>query len=371
MNVLILTNFGMGLVKFRKELLETLLSQGHTLSVSFPDDSYSNEIRQMGIAFFETKVDRRGMNPLRDLSLVFSYFRLVTKIKPDMVLTYTIKPNIYGGTVCRFLRVPYLATITGLGTTFEKERLLKKVLTFLYRIGLKRARNVFFQNEENLTFFIANHVLSRHTKYEMVKGSGVNLNTYAFVPYPADADAMRFLYIGRIMKSKGIDEYIACAKTLKRKHANLVFEIIGFCEEDYQGILEVLHQQSVVVYHGVQYDVKPFIAQAHAIIQPSYSEGTSNVLLESLSMGRPVIASRIAGCMETFDEGISGLSFEPKNVDDLVKTVERFIQISHEDKARMGIAGRRKMENEYNRDEIVSRYMHHITNQGEKYGSVQ
>jgi galacturonosyltransferase len=361
----------MGIVKFRKELLETLLSNGHTLSVSFPNDSYTDEIREMGITFFDTKVDRRGINPLRDLALVSNYFRLVMQIKPDVVLTYTIKPNIYGGVACRFLRVPYIVTITGLGTTFERERLLKKMLMLLYRIGLKRARNVFFQNEENLNFFVTNHLLDRHTKIDLVKGSGVNLNTYSLVPYPIDVKVLRLVYIGRIMKSKGIDEYIACAKELKLKYDNLIFEVIGFCEEDYQSILEVLHQQSVIVYHGVQYDVKPFIAKANALIQPSYSEGTSNVLLESLSMGRPVIASRIPGCAETFDEGISGFGFEPKNADDLVKAVERFIQTPHEDKAKMGIAGRRKMETEYNRDEIVNRYVQRIINQGEKYGSVQ
>lgn len=358
MKILVLTNFGMGLYRFRKELLKELIKLGNEIVVSFPDDEYVPLFEELGCKYIETKLDRRGANPINDLKLFFSYIKIIKNIKPDIVLTYTIKPNVYGGLVCRLTKTSYLANITGLGTAIENKGLMQKLTLNLYKISLKNAKCVFFQNESNRRFFIDKGIVKSNIK--VIPGSGVNLEQYKLEEYPEDDGVIRFLYIGRIMKAKGIDELLAAAKQIKRRYSNIEFHVVGFCEEGYFEQLSELNSIGTIQFHGKQNDVHKFIKRSHATILPSYHEGTSNVLLESASSGRPVLASNVAGCKETFDEGISGLSFEAKNVDSLVSTIARFIELPYENKKEMGLMGRKKMEKKYDRSIIIKAYLDQI-----------
>lgn len=364
MRILILTNYGMGLYKFRKELLEELIKNNHEVYISLPNDQFVSRLIKLGCKYINTYVDRRGTNPISDLKLLISYLKQIKNIKPDVVLTYTIKPNIYGGIACRITGTPYITNITGMGTSIENRGVIHKVALFLYKIGLKKSNCVFFQNLPNRQFFIDNKIVQEKTK--LIPGSGVNLKQYKFVEYPLNDKTIKFLYIGRIMKSKGIEELLEAAKKVKSKYPNVQFDIVGFCEENYTNLLIKCHKAGIINYHGQQDEVQSFIKESHAIILPSYHEGISNVLLESAATGRPVLASKVTGCLETFDEGLSGLGFNAKDVEDLVSTIINFIELPYEKKKKMGLAGRKKMEEEFDRNIVVKAYIDEINSLEEK-----
>lgn len=359
MRILIFANFGMGLYKFRKELLQRIVKDNNDVYVSFPQDEYVPLIESLGCKYIETKVDRRGTNPLTDLQLLKKYIYILKEIKPDIVLTYTVKPNIYGGIACRITKTSYIANITGLGTAIENKGVIKNLTLRLYNLGLKKARCVFFQNESNKKLFLDKKIIT--TKTRVIPGSGVNLEQYNYESYPDPSIPIRFLFIGRMMKAKGIDELLNAAKTVKKKYPNVEFDLVGFCEEEYLDKLNKLSDDGIITYYGQQDNVHEFIKNAFAIILPSYHEGTSNVLLESASKGRPILASRVTGCKETFDEGKSGLGFEVKSTSSLINTIIKFIELPYKEKKEMGIAGRKKMEEKYDREIVIDAYLEEIS----------
>lgn len=358
MKILILTNFGLGLWNFRKELLEAFVNDGNEVIVSFPNDKFVQKVMDLGCRYVETKVDRRGTNPIRDLKLTFSYIKLIKRIKPDIVLTYTVKPNVYGGLACRITNIPYLPNITGLGTAIENEGLVQKIVLYLYKIGLKNAKCIFFQNDSNKQFFIDNKIVKAN--YKLLPGSGVNIEEHCFEEYPEDDKIIKFLFVGRIMKDKGIDELLKATIEVNKCFENVEFHIVGFCEENYNDRLHQLSNQGLIYYHGQQEDVHKFIKMSHVIILPSYHEGMSNVLLEAASTGRPILASSIPGCKETFIDGKSGYGFEVKNVADMVKTIKKFIELPYKDKSNMGMVGRKLMEKDFDRKLIIKEYSKRI-----------
>lgn len=357
MKILILANNDIGLYKFRKELLQELTTK-YEVYISLPYGEFIPELQKLGCKYIETSIDRRGTNPLSDLKLFSKYKKILMNIKPDAVLTYTIKPNVYGGLACRIAKIPYIANITGLGTSIESGGLIQKVALFLYKIGLRKASCVFFQNEPNRNIFLEKGIADGKTK--VIPGSGVNIKQYCLEDYPDETNGLNFLFIGRVMKDKGIEELLEAARRIKVKYPATKFDIIGEIEEDYTVQLKELEQQGIITYHGLQKDVKSFIKKSHATILPSYHEGTANVLLESAASGRPVLASRVTGCLETFDEGVSGYGFEVRNVDSLVETVIKFIELPYEQKKAMGLAGRRKMESEFDRSIVINAYTEEI-----------
>lgn len=360
MRILVLANFGMGLFNFRKELLEELISRNNEVYISLPYDEYVPKLESLGCKFVVTNLDRRGTNPITDLKLLLDYINIIKRIKPDVVLSYTIKPNVYGGIACRITKTPYMTNITGLGTAVENEGLIQKITLGLYRIGLKKASCVFFQNENNREFFTEKRIVKNNTR--LVPGSGVNIERHNLEEYPDDNETIRFLFIGRIMKAKGIEELFEAAKKVKEIYPYVQFDLVGGSEEDYVQQLVELNKLGIINYHGQQDDVHSFIKKSQATILPSYHEGTANVLLESASSGRPVLASRVPGCIETFDKDISGFCFEVRSVDSLVEAIIKFIHLPYDQRKEMGIAGRRKMEKEYNRKIVINAYLDKIDN---------
>lgn len=358
MKIMILSNSVRGIISFRLELFQFLVRKGHVITALLPADSMSNIVESTGVAVINTAIDRRGINPFTDINLLSSYIRTIKIFQPDVVLTYTIKPNIYGGIACRLTKTPYIPNITGLGTAIENGGPVSKLALFLYKRSLKNASCVFFQNQSNRQFFVDSGVIQ--TKTKLIPGSGVNLHKHSFEEYPKDNGTIKFLFIGRVMKAKGIDEFLQAAKIIQKSNSYVEFHVIGKCEENYEELLNDLDTKGIICYHGTQDDVHSYIKNAHATIQPSYHEGTSNVLLETAACGRPVLASNIPGCKETFDEGVSGFGFEVKNGNSLIKTIKKFIELPYEKKRQMGIAGRQKMEREYDRQIVINSYMEEI-----------
>lgn len=358
MKILILINNDVGLYKFRKEFLEELLKK-HEVFISSPRGPFTQKVINMGCHFIETDINRRGTNPFADIKLMLRYHKIVQKINPDLIYTYTIKPNVYGGLIAMISKTPYIATITGLGTAVQKNGWLQKFVTNLYKVSLKKASRVFFQNSDNLKFFQENKII-KDNQIRLVPGSGVNLTHYQYQKYPIDSQKINFLFVGRLMVEKGINELFEAAEYFKNKESKISFHILGFMEDNLDGRLKELITNGTIIYHGQQSDIRPFLKDAHAIIHPSYHEGLSNVLLEAAASGRPILASDIPGCQETFDEGSTGYGFSPKSTESLINVIEKFINLPHDQKEQMGLLGRKKIEKEFDRDQVVQSYINEV-----------
>lgn len=358
MKILILANNDVGLYKFRKELIEELLKE-HEVFICLPNGDFIKELVSMGCKFISCDLlDRHGTNPIKELKLVFWYKKKLREYKPDIVFTYTIKPNVYGGAACASLDIPYVVNVTGLGTAVENPGLMQLVTVNLYKYGLRKAQKVFFQNTENRDFMVKKGAVKG--KYDMLPGSGVNLNNYTVSEYP-NGETVDFVFVSRIMKEKGIDQYLEAAKEIKKRHPETRFHICGFCEQTYEDVLQKLNDDGTIIYHGLVKDMSDIYKEMSCIVHPTYyPEGLSNVLLEACASGRPIITTNRSGCREVVDDGINGVVVEEKNSQDLIKKIEEFLSVSWEERRNMGLAGRVKVEKEFNRQIVIQKYLSEI-----------
>ncbi len=363
MKILILTNYANGLVLFRKELLQSFLEKNIQVKVSVPFDENCKKIEELGCEVIPTPLERRGNNPLRDGKLFLFYRKLLKTERPDVVLTYTIKPNLYGGLACKMAKIPYLVNITGLGTALENGGMLSKILLTFYQISTKKAKRVFFQNSENMRFFHENNIALDNSY--LLPGSGVNLETHAFHEYPSETEGITFLSVIRIMKDKGIEEFLVAAEKMKQAHDNIHFLLVGEYEEEtrdfYAPWIKKLCDMGSIQYLGHIDNVPEIMAKSHVIIHPSYHEGLSNVLLEAAACGRPVLSSNVAGCRETYIEGISGLSFMPKDTESLMHAIETILTYTEADRREMGIRGREHVKAVFDRRIVIDTYIKEIS----------
>lgn len=357
MTVLILINNDFWLYRLRRELLVSLCEKDQVFC-ALPYGELIPELKKIGGTYIPFEFDRRGMNPFADLGQLLRYILLIRKIRPDAVLTYTIKPNVYGGLACRITKTPYIANVTGIGAAVANGGVLSMITTSLYATGLKGARCVFFQNTAHREMFLKRQLVRGKTR--LIPGSGVNPSDYRLTKYPPPGRETRFLFVGRIMRVKGIEELLAAMRELRQSGQDIFLDIVGPYDEDYSRTLEQAEREGFTAYHGLQLDVRPFYEAAHCVVLPSYREGTSNVLLEAASAGRPVIATSVPGCRETFDEGITGFGCQPGDVDSLVEAMEKFLVLSWEKRAAMGKAGHEKIVREFDRKIVIDAYMEEI-----------
>lgn len=359
MKVALVINSSGGLFNFRKDLIIELMKEGHEVVALTPFEARMDQLRELGIRLIETPIDRRGINPVADQKLIRLYEHILSKEKPDIVVTYTIKPNVYAGLVCRHRKIPYVVNVTGLGTAFENGGLLKKVVVVLNRVALKKAKCVFFENSVNRNQFVENKIVPEN-KTVVLNGAGVNVDYYTFEPLRNNDGHTRFLFMGRVMKEKGINELLAAMERLVREGFNCSLDVLGNYEEGYDDIIKKGEKAGWLHYHGYQKDVKPFIHNAHCFVLPSYHEGMANTNLESAASGRPVITSNIPGCREAVIPGVSGFVCEPKDTDSLYMAMRSFIQMSFEEKIEMGKAGRRHMEDVFDKRKVVAETIKHL-----------
>ncbi len=358
--ILVLANNDVGLYRFRKDLLAALLGAGHEVYISLPDGGFVSELVQLGCRFIDTPIERRGMNPIHDSKLFHQYRAILKEVKPDLVLTYTIKPNIYGGLACRMAHIPYAVNITGLGSAIENGGWLKKFVLALYKPALKGARVVFFENAGNRDTLAATGVVPQGRDV-VLSGAGVNLEDYPYQSYPQEG-AVRFLFVGRVMREKGVDELFAAAKRMKQEYGDGVeFHIVGSFEEGYKPLMDELEKAGVVKYHGYQSDMKRFYAMASCVVLPSYHEGMSNVLLEAAASGRPLITSDISGCREAVEDGVSGYLCPAKDADALYGAMQRVMELSVEQRSEMGCRGRERMEQQFSKTAVVTETIDKLT----------
>lgn len=356
--ILFLVNHDYTVYNTRLELVERLLQEGYEVHVSSPDGVRIPELKQLGCHFHEIYINRHGMNPIEELKLISTYKSLFKNISPDVILGFTIKPNIYGSIAAKHIGIPFIANITGLGTAVEYKSWKQPIFINLYKYAFKGIFKVYFQNNENRDFFLNNNIIKDH--FEMIPGSGVNLNRFKEQDYPQD-NIMKFAFISRVMKEKGIDQYLEAAEFIKNKYPNTEFNIYGFCEQSYEDKLKELEKQGIVKYHGMIKDIAGELKKTSCLIHPSYyPEGLSNVLLEASATGRPIITTNRAGCREVIDDGINGYLVNQKDSNDLIEKIETFINLRYEEKEKLGHNARLKVEREFDRQIIVEQYLKDI-----------
>lgn len=358
--ILMLANDETTIYNFRREIVNAFANAGHEVVIAYPHGKHTDEIENLGCKTIHCEVSRHGTNIREDFKLFLQYVKLLKNETPDIVLTYTVKPNIYGSLACQIRKVPYLNNITGLGTVLQSDSIVAKLILFLQKCAYKKSTCVFFQNQDNYEQLKKKKVISDKHKVQILPGSGVNLKLHKFEEYPVDDGTTRFVFVSRIREDKGVEELFAAAMQVKELYPKTEFHVVGWYEEHkYEDKVRELVENEVIIYHGIktQEEVHQLIKNGHCLIHPSYHEGMSNVLLEAAAAGRPVIASDIPGCKETFDEGKSGYGFEVKNAEMLTQSIIRFIQLPYEVKQEMGVYGRHKMEIEFDRNIVSRRYL--------------
>lgn len=356
--ILIISNVTAGLVSFRSELIKKLKEE-YDVIVLASDTGQIDKLDALGVTTIINTFDRHGTNPLTEIKCISYYKKQIEKIKPCIILTYTIKQNIYGGIAASITGVPYIANVTGLGPALEHAGFLKMITIPLYRFGLRKAQKVFFQNESNRDFMIMHHMVKRG-RYDLLPGSGVNLEKYTVLSYPNN-DTVDFVFISRIIKEKGIDEYIEAAKTIRKRHPETRFHVCGTCEGDYERQLNELDKKGIIIYHGRVDDIISIHKECACTVHPSYyPEGMSNVLLEACACGRPIITTDRPGCKEIVDDGVNGFLIRQKDSFDLSEKIEKFLQLGIAERRDMGLVGRRKVEKEFDRKIIIHKYLEEI-----------
>ena len=348
--ILVVTNHSYMLYRFRKELIQNLMEE-HEVVLSMPFVGHEDDFKAMGCKCIDTEVDRRGMNPVTDLRLMGTYKEILKAERPDLVITYSIKPNVYMGLLCRMKHIPYCANVQGLGTAFQSKK-LAFVVTQMYKTALKKAKTVFFENQGNADVFLDRGIL-KNDKITVLHGAGINMKEYDYQPYPNHSER-HFLYLGRIMKEKGMDEWFYAAKRLKEEYGDRVaFDMVGFFEDEYKETVEKLQKEGVITFHGFREEPRPYYAMSDCVVLPSYHEGMSNVLLEAAAMGRPVITSDIPGCREAVEDGKNGYLCEVENAEMLYDRMKQIMECSREELSEMGKYGRAYMKEHFDKKEVV------------------
>lgn len=337
--------------QFRRELTEKLCKDNQVyLSVPFGD--HVDDLRLLGCTLVNTKVSRRSINPFNDLKLWKFYDCLIRKIRPDKVITYSIKPNIYAGFVCSKHGIPYYTNIQGLGTAFQRP-LLTVLVQLLYRLSLKRAYAVFFENESNASYFRERKIVPSE-RICVLPGAGVNLNYFCHQKYPRNK-VPHFLFLGRIMKEKGVEELFYSIRRLKSEGISCHLDLVGFFENEYKTRVEELEKMGIVTYYGFQKDPRPFYKNTDCVVLPSYHEGMSNVLLEAAATGRPVITSDIPGCREAVQNNTTGILVPVKDSYALYVAMKEMLTRTLEERTTMGLLARQFVTDSYAKDIVVKK----------------
>ncbi|XKH50446.1 glycosyltransferase family 4 protein [Chryseomicrobium palamuruense] len=353
--ILVLSNHDLYTYNLRKEILEALLKKGYKVVISVPHGPNVRKLEKLGCKVIDSPINRRSKGIRNNLNSLTHYFKLVKELRPNLIISFTIKPNLYGGLISRVFNIPFIPNITGLGSALQTEGIIKKILTVVYKVAFKKANIVFFQNSENAEYFVENNIVKDN--YNLLPGSGINIQDFPYLNYPTMEKNINVLYIGRIMEDKGLIELISAAKIIREKYKDVFFHTIGYIEDDFIDLAKSLNEREIIKFHGLKSDVKGYIKDAHVIINPSYHEGMSNVLLEASASGRPLLASNIPGCKEIVSENVNGFLFKPKDINSMVEAIENFINISYQSKLYMGIKAREKVGNEFNREIVVKEYL--------------
>ena len=365
MKIAVVLNTSWNIYNFRSGLIKSLQNEGHEVYAVAPHDEYTKYLIEMGCKYEKVIMDSRGANPVKDLALTFELYRIYKRIRPDVILHFTIKPNIYGSFAARLLNIPAINNVCGLGTVFLKKGFVYKVAKLMYRLSFRYPHKVLFQNQEDRDLFIHENLIDEK-KTDIVPGSGIDLQKFVFESSPENKE-FTFLLVSRLIHDKGIVEFIDAIQKLKEKGIHARYQLLGAIDEKHKrGIPEKLIkswiESKTVEYLGKVEDVREFIKKADCVILPSYREGTPRTLLEASSMGRPVITTDVAGCNNVVVNNFNGLLCRIKDPADLALKMEIMKNLNAEEREAMGRRGRNRMESFFSEKVVIQKYLTEISN---------
>ncbi len=360
MKILMSANAAWNIWNFRRPVLEALLLDGHDMTVLAPQDDAARRLAARGCRIRHLEMSVKGLNPVLDLALLLRLRGEFREMRPDVILSYTIKNNIYGALAAKQVGIPFLPNVSGLGTAFLSGGLLEAVAVTLYKAAFRSLPVVFFQNEDDRDLFVDRGLVTR-AQGRLIPGSGIDLDRFAAAPYPKASEAPVFLMIARLLRDKGILEYVEAARIVKSTHPEARFQILGATGTENRTAIDrdtvrQWEREGIIEYLGTSDDVRPLIGGAHCVVLPSYREGAPRTLIEAASMARPLIATDVAGCRSVIANGETGILCGVKSGESLAAACERFLHLDVEERKAMGRAGRRKMEREYDQRIVVEAY---------------
>ena len=345
---------------FRQPLVEALLRDGHRITVLGPPDENIGDLEGLGCRVLPIAMSVKSLNPLEDLKLLSRFKRAFRNERPDVVLSFTIKNNIFGAMAARSLGVPFILTVTGLGTAFLSGSLLQTVVEALYRRAFRELPVVFFQNGDDRALFV-DRGLVEADRTRILPGSGIDLALFGPAEMPPSQKPPIFLMIARLLRDKGVIEFVEAARQIKARDPAVRFQLLGAVNSQNRTAIDAATVQGwvdegIVEYLGTAPDVRPFIAESSCVVLPSYREGAPRTLIEAAAMGRPLIATDVPGCRAVVDPDASGFLCDVRSADSLAAEITRFLSLTHEARAAMGRAGRAKMEREFDQEIVVRAY---------------
>ena len=364
MRVIIVVNTAWNLVNFRGGLIRSLVAAGHEVIAVAPRDSYAPQLAALGCRYVPFSMDNQGTHPGRDILLLLRFLRLFLRVQPDVVLGYTVKPNVYGSLAAHLLGVPVINNIAGLGAVFIEKSWVTVVVRALYRAALYRSHRVFFQNADDCRLFIDGRMV-RPEVVALLPGSGIDLSKYAYLPPILEKKRkkpFRFLLIARMLWDKGVGEFVEAARLLRQRLPHVECCLLGFVDVLNPSAISLSQiekwvSERTVRYLGVSEDVRCEIIEADCVVLPSYREGTPRSLLEAAAIGRPLVATDVVGCREVVDDGQNGFLCRVRDAQDLAEKMERMVLLSSEERMQMGMYGRRKMERQFDEKIVIARYL--------------
>jgi glycosyltransferase involved in cell wall biosynthesis len=367
--VLIVLNSAWNLLNFRSGLIKALIEKGHEVVLAAPQDEHVPALQSLGASFVNLPMRAHGINPFSDLKLLWHMVCLLKTIKPAVLLAYTAKPNIYGGLAGRIVSIPVINNIAGLGSVFIKGGWVASVLTKLYRLALARSYCVFFQNPDDRLQFIERGLVKAE-KTKLVPGSGINLNQFQVAPLPCLRESQLplekrrfvFLLVARLLRDKGVVEYVEAARQLKPLYPRVEFALLGSRDlENPNAVSDKLFNSwlsdGIVNYWGASSDVRIELALADCVVLPSYREGTPRSLLEAAAMGRPLIATDVPGCREVVHSGLNGLLCESGDSKSLANRMESLLNMTPEKLHKFAQASRALVQEQFDENLVIEAYL--------------
>ena len=358
--IVLSANSDWNIANFRQGLIRALRSAGYEPVVMAPKDPAAEaRMAALGVQRIPVRIERSGRNPLADARLLLEYKRLLGKLRPAAYLGFTIKPNIYGSLAAASLGIPAIPNVSGLGTAFIRRGMLQQIVTRLYRVAFSRCPVVFFQNDEDRQLFVDRGIVEDR-QARVLPGSGVDLEH--FTPRPPTNGPPAFLLVGRLLRDKGVREFVGAARALSAMLTGSRFQLLGPIDQANRTAitraqLDDWVAEGVVEYLGVTDDVRPYMAKATAVVLPSYREGLPRSLLEAAAMERPLIAADVPGCRDVVEDGVNGYLCDPRDSRSLASAMRRMAALSPAERLAMGQAGRRKVQEQFGEELVVQSYL--------------
>lgn len=365
MKIAVVLNTSWNIYNFRLNLIKALFREGHEVVAIAPKDEYTTKLIDLGCTYEEVKMDSRGANPIKDIALLFELHRIYKKVKPDVILHYTIKPNIFGTIAASRLKIPVINNVCGLGTAFLKQNLISKIAIGLYKFAFRFPKLIYFQNQDDKNFFV-NSKIVKQNKIDVLPGSGIDLEKFVPVKEEKIDKPFTFLLISRLIHDKGVIEYIEAIKLLRNRGVKARFEILGQLDENHmRGISKKLVDQwieeGIIDYLGSTDDVRPFINNSDCVVLPSYREGTPRSLIEAASSGKPIVATNVPGCNNIVEDKVNGLLCEIMDQKDLANKMEALYKTDKAELDQMGQAGRQIAVDRFDEKIVIDKYLSAIS----------